>query len=334
MSEDSSHERELSCLIVGSGIAGLMAGRELKRQGINVTVLEKARGVGGRMASHRIDAAVFDHGTQYFGPSSPWFQTRISEWIDEGIAREWFRVQAHEMDTRFLSAARYCGHPAMTSIPKAIASSLQVLTNEKVTRLFASDGWWNALTEGGGSHRARSCILTPPVPQSLELLAVSDIALEEATQEALADLVYEPCITVMAVCSKAPGVPGNGVLEFERGNLRRIMDNQRKGVSPDVPAITIHATGAFSATHFGDSDETVARLILDEALPMLRCDALSWQVHRWRYSQILTPHPAPYLLLQAVPPLAIAGDAFGINGVEGAARSGMEAATMILRHLS
>ncbi len=334
MADDPSLERELSCLIVGSGIAGLMAARELKRQGVRVIVLEKANGVGGRMATRRIDGAVFDHGTQYFAPSSAWFQTRISEWIGEGIAKEWFRVQSYEMDTRFLSAARYRGHPAMTSIPKTIASGMQVLTNEKVHRIYLAEGCWHAETEGDSRHSARSCILTPPVPQTLELLTASEIAIEDATRDALADLVYEPCITLMAVCDKPPALPGHGVLEFERGNLRRIVDNQRKGVSPDVPAITIHATGAFSASHFSDSDEIVSRLILDEALPMLRCMARSWQLHRWRYSQILTPHPAPFLLLRTDPPLAVAGDAFGINGVEGAARSGMEAATMILRHLS
>ena len=30
--------------------------------------------------------------------------TRIAEWIDEGVAREWFRVRAYEMDTRYLSS--------------------------------------------------------------------------------------------------------------------------------------------------------------------------------------------------------------------------------------
>ncbi|MBE0645697.1 MAG: FAD-dependent oxidoreductase [Bacteroidetes bacterium] len=310
-----------------------MAAREMKRQGIQVLVLDKARGVGGRMATRRFDGAVFDHGTQYFAPSSAWFQSRIAEWIDESVAREWFRVQAYEMDTRFLSSARYCGCPAMTSIPKVIAAGMPVYTGEKVTQLEIQGECWHAFTEQGSHFSARSCILTPPVPQTLELLDASRIALEPAMEEALSDLVYEPCITLMVVCDGPPSAPENGVLEFERGNLRRIMDNQRKGISPDVPALTIHATGAFSASHFGDSDEIVANLLLDEALPMMRCGAESWQVHRWRYSQVLAPHPAPYLQVHQHPPLAVAGDAFGVNGVEGAARSGMEAANMILRLL-
>lgn len=326
-------EREPSCLIVGAGIAGLMAARELQRQGIQIVVLDKARGVGGRMATRRFDGGVFDHGTQYFAPSSAWFQSRIAEWIDEGITREWFRVRSYEMDERFLSAARYCGCPAMTSIPKLLATGMMVHTGERVTRLFREGNGWHAVTEQGSRFSARSCLLTPPVPQTLELLDASDIALSEEQRDTLSDLVYEPCIALMVVCDGTPAMPENGVLEFERGDLRRIMDNQRKGISAGVPALTVHATGAFSAAHFNDDDETVARLLLDEALPIVRCGATSWQLHRWRYSQILTPHPEPFLPITENPPLAVAGDAFGLNGVEGAARSGMEAARMMLRLL-
>ena len=333
MAFEPDHDPGLSCLIVGAGIAGLMAARELQRQGIQALVLDKGRGVGGRMATRRFDGAVFDHGTQYFAPSSAWFQSRIAEWMDEGIACEWFRVREYEMNERFLSAARYRGHPAMTSIPKLLADGLDVRTGERVSRIRKERGMWIADSEQGGSFAARGCVLTPPVPQVLELLEASALTISDSHEEILSDLVYEPCITLMVVCDSTPAMPENGVLEFERGDLRRIMDNRRKGVSSDVPAVTVHATGAFSATHFNDDDETVSRLLLDEALPIIRCGAAAWQLHRWRYSQILVPHPEPYLAIADDPPLIVAGDAFGINGVEGAARSGMEAARTMLRTL-
>lgn len=326
-------DRDPSCLIVGAGITGLMAARELRRLGIQVLVLDKGRGVGGRMATRRFEGGVFDHGTQYFAPSSAWFQSRIAEWIDGGVTKEWFRVRSYEMDERFLSAARYCGSPAMTSIPKLLAEGVPVHTGERVTRLEVVDGCWRATTEADVTYSARGCLLTPPVPQVLELLEASGVALDEELEETLTDLVYEPCITLMVVCENTPAMPENGILEFERGDIRRIIDNQRKGISRETTAVTIHATGSFSAAHFADDDEILARYLLDEALPIIRCSAVSWQLHRWRYSQILTPHPEPYIHISETPPLAVAGDAFGINGVEGAARSGMEAARMMLRHL-
>ncbi|MCB2206639.1 FAD-dependent oxidoreductase [bacterium] len=331
---EQTQSRDTSCLVVGAGIAGLMAARELQRQGVHVIAVDKGRGVGGRMATRRFEGGVFDHGTQYFAPSSAWFQARIAEWLDDGIAREWFRVRSYEMDPRFLSSARYCGHPAMTSIPKHIAEGMDVRTATRIVRLQQHADHWAAESEDGASITAESCILTPPVPQVMDLLDASQLQVEAETRSLLEQLTYEPCIAVLAICEDAPDLPENGVLEFERGNLRRIMDNSRKGISGDVHAMTIHASGSFSAEHLDDDDESVARRILDEAQLILRVGIRAYQLHRWRYSQVLAPHPKPALQLFSDPPLAIAGDAFGLNGVEGAARSGMEAARLIMRQLA
>ena len=56
--------------IIGAGLSGLIAARELAKNN-DVTIFEKARGVGGRMATRRannlkFDGFNFDHGTQYF----------------------------------------------------------------------------------------------------------------------------------------------------------------------------------------------------------------------------------------------------------------------------
>jgi len=311
-----------------------MAARELQRQGVSVTVLDKGRGVGGRMATRRFGGGVFDHGTQYFAPSSPWFQSRITEWVHDGFAREWFRVRAYELDPRFISAARFCGCPTMTAVPKQIADGIEVHTSARVTHLQRQDDIWDIGTEDGTTYRALSCILTPPVPQTLDLLDSSHYAVGADERAVLEKLEYEACHAVLAVCDGIPKLPENGVLEFERGNLRRIMDNTRKGISPDVQAVTIHSMGDFSAAHIDDDPEDVARMMIEEAQPIIEVQVREFQVHRWRYSQIVEPHGRPTLLLGEAPPLAIAGDAFGANGGEGAARSGMEAARRIMRALA
>ena len=70
-------------LVVGAGVAGLLAATELAAAGCRVIVLEKSRGIGGRMATRRLGGAVCDHGAQFFtvrteefgavsGPTGPW----------------------------------------------------------------------------------------------------------------------------------------------------------------------------------------------------------------------------------------------------------------------
>ena len=45
--------------VVGAGLSGLIAARDLASRGHTVVVVDKGRGVGGRLATRRIGDAVF-----------------------------------------------------------------------------------------------------------------------------------------------------------------------------------------------------------------------------------------------------------------------------------
>jgi len=333
MSVDAFFQRDTSCLVIGAGIAGLIAARELRRQGVRVTVLEKARGVGGRMATRRYERGVFDHGTQYFAPASPWFQSRIHEWEKEGVAQQWFKAGQYEMDPRFLSTSRYRGVPAMTAIPKYLASGLDVLTSERVARLYVESDRWRVVTEAGNHYAATSCILTPPLPQTLEILASSGIPLP-GEESRIKHIEYDSCIAVLAIFDHAPEFSEQGVLELNSGPVRRIMDNEKKGVSPGAHAITIHGSASFSKDMLDAPTEDAGAALLDHTLAHLNARPVHWTTHVWRYCTVLNPDTASYAVVSRQPALVLAGDAFGSNGVEGAARSGMEAAHCIRRTLA
>ena len=61
-----SETRACDAVVIGAGIAGLCAAEQLVAAGRHVVVLDKARGIGGRMATRRVGAAVCDHGAQFF----------------------------------------------------------------------------------------------------------------------------------------------------------------------------------------------------------------------------------------------------------------------------
>ena len=52
--------------IIGAGLSGLVAARTLVAAGHGVVVIEKSRGLGGRLAARRVGDTVVDHGTPIF----------------------------------------------------------------------------------------------------------------------------------------------------------------------------------------------------------------------------------------------------------------------------
>lgn len=318
-----------SCLIVGAGMAGLLAAQVLQADGWTATLVDKGRGVGGRMATRRFENAVFDHGAQFFTVRDPAFAQWVEQWEAAGVATVWSHGLPSPSDLQPANGyARYRGVPSMTAIAKHVANSLTVYTNTRIVKLRHDTGWV-AEAEDGRTFAADALILTAPVPQSLELLAHSEIELPDDMHKTLADINYHPCFTVMAVLDGPSNIPAPGALQIQEEPIVWIADNQQKGISPQF-AVTIHAGPVFTRDYLEADPTEVGQMLLSAAEPWLGASAVAVQVHRWRYSQPSNPHPARLLRLDMPAPLIFAGDAFGGPRVEGAALSGMAAAQALI----
>jgi predicted NAD/FAD-dependent oxidoreductase len=302
-------------VIIGAGLTGLTAAHGLTRNGLAVTVLDKGRGVGGRLASRSFDGGRFDHGAQYFSVKTTDFEAFLNPLKQDGLVREWnVRPDGHP---------RYAVGGGMSSLAKALAANLDVRTGEKAVRLQPEPtGGCVVFTESGQRFWAETLLLTLPVPQALALFEASEITLSEADRAALTAIDYDPCWAVMATLRTPPRLPDPGGLALETGPVAWLADNQRKGLS-QKPAVTIHASAAFSRENLDNDPETVKQLLLAAAREYVPADTvLTAQIHRWRYSLAAKRHPEPFLKLDLPFPAYLGGDAFGRGNVEGAFWSG------------
>ncbi|GAB3219649.1 FAD-dependent oxidoreductase [Spirosoma arcticum] len=310
-------------------MTGLTAARELTRHGWNVVVLDKGRGVGGRMATRRMEQARLDHGAQYFSARTPEFQRVVQTLLAENVIGEWHLEQARIADTNF-DHPQYIGVDGMSAVAKALARNLTVLTAETVVTFRAEDTGWLVETESGGQYRADSLLITIPAPQALALVQKSGYALADANRAALSAIAYRPCIAVMVALNQPSHLPAPGVVHYDTGDVGWVADNTQKGISPDQPSVTIHASADFSRAHFDDDLTVVGQQLIDQLSEWIPAGAVSAvQVHRWRYSLAEQRHPDPFLEANAPFPLLFGGDGFGAGNVEGAFTSGLRMAEFL-----
>ena len=318
-------EENTDILVIGAGMAGLSAAAELQRAGRRVCVLDKGRGVGGRLASRRMGEATFDHGAQFITTRDARFVSALEGWRQTGVVEEWCRGFAEHADGH----PRWRGKPSMNSVAKHLAHGLEVHLEKQVVALRCLQNQWRAETNTGEDYPASAVVLTPPVPQSLALMAAGGFSLQPEMHARLADIHYELCLSVMAVLDGPSRLPPPGGRAPAEGPIAWIADNHLKGVSA-APAVTIHATHAFSLEHWEGDRQASGRLLLDAAAEWLGAGIKTFQVHGWRYSKPMRVHEQACVIVRESPMLVLAGDAFAGPKVEGAAISGWAAAEAIL----
>ena len=299
-----------------------------------MTVLDKGRGVGGRMATRRVGAGTCDHGAQFFTVRGERFSGFVEGWVAEGVAEEWTRGFADASGGRNEDGhPRYRGAKGMTSIPKYLARGLDVQTGERAVRVEQTNGGWEVTCESGLTAAGGALLLTAPAPQSLVLAESGGYGLPNGVRRGLAAVSYDPCLALMAVLDGPSGVPEPGGMQIKGEPLDWIGDNESKGISA-APAITIHAGPRWSRDHYEDDEAGITRSLLSLASDRLGTDlaprTIATSLARWRYSWVTRPHPEPCLVASEHPPLVFGGDGFGQPKVEGAAISGLAAADRLL----
>jgi renalase len=120
--------------IVGAGMAGITAARTLIKAGHLVTIIEKSRGVGGRMSTRRTEFGSFDHGAQYFTVRDDRFRSMMQWALNTApdIARPWAANAVRVLDNqgRTLEAAlpsrepHWVAQPGMNALVEHMAAPL------------------------------------------------------------------------------------------------------------------------------------------------------------------------------------------------------------------
>ena len=276
----------LDVLVIGAGMTGISCARQLHATGLDVVVLDKGRGIGGRMATRRADingqTIRFDHGAQYVTARDAGFQQALNEisdcavlWADAG------------------KPGAYAGVPGMSSIPKALAEGLTIHQSERVEKLELQGNCWLATTESE-SWKAKRVVMTVPFPQVAPIIGE-----DHPLSVKLTGLEFAPCMTLMGAFK--PQVELDKATRLNAASdLSWIAYNSGKpGREDAIDAWLAQASVEWSAARVNQDkakSEQEMQVLLCEALSLDPADMLHSAFHSWLYARIVNPLGVPYLV--------------------------------------
>ena len=327
--------------IIGAGMAGLVCAQELTQAGYSVIVIDKSRGVGGRVATRRLFDTKADHGACYIKPRDELSQRLITLLAQKGDLEVW-TDKLYVQDNSSSPIANlslplpYTAPEGMNVIAKFLAQGLNINRGQRVNKIILnSQNQWHLTSETNEEFTASSVIVAIPAPQAVMLLeTLAENLLDNKFLKKLRSVEYYPAITVMAGYPDSSQQPEWKAITFKNNPvLGWIGLDSSKRKNPVQPHFVIHSSADFAEKYFESELQQVGQQILANAASDVNLQWLKnpqWmQVHRWRYAFPKTPLQQTCLTAETSSSLVCCGDWCGGNLIEAAMHSGIAAAEYI-----
>ena len=322
--------QRLRIVVVGAGMTGVTAARNLSQQGHDVVVVDKARGPGGRMSTRRNADLQFDHGAQYFTARDPHFLRHIVDWQERGLVSIWdariATIGDRDSSRKGQDTKRFVAVPGMSAICSELARELtDCRFSWAVRKLKRLEKGWILTSDEGQTLECDVLVITAPPEQARALLDDTEV------DELLSGVEMMPCWALMLVLDK-PVFAEYDAAFVNQGPLSWVSNQASRPERPPANAWVLHANPKWSSMHLEKPADEVRDQLLEAAreLPLSQSFTVESAVtHRWRYALARQPLNCGAIWL-GQKNLAIAGDWCNGSRVEGAFLSGIAAADRIM----
>jgi predicted NAD/FAD-dependent oxidoreductase len=320
--------------VIGAGVAGLAASRELSKQGIETVVFEAADRVGGRVRTVRENGYVADYGPQQIVPRKMQIErTLLHELPTTGLVK--IEKPTHLLQGYRAAAAskmqnstdRYTYLQGIDEFPRLLAEGLEIRLDARVDEIKNGTAGYRVL-----DRDFEAVILTAPLPDIAHILAA------RKDRRANLNIAYRSCLSVcVGFAASPPKVPFYSLLSTDRMTPLIWLGAETEKCperAPEGHALFVAQYGPeFSEDNFQIEEaklvsttvQTVSRIFGSEY------SSPDWHfVYRWKISQ-----PERVALFDAINPegerLILAGDGTVAGRIENAFESGHKAAERIAK---
>ena len=238
------------CIVVGAGLAGLSAVRELEKSGRSILLLEASDSVGGRVRSDYIDGFICDRGFQVINPKYP-------EVAKSGVLKD--------LDFKYIS-----GQIRLADYQRKVGYSLSTFSSQfgsvgeklKLLRFVANPKVSNLRSFGDYTNSFPTLYerVLKPFLTGVFLSDPKNIA-GDVAQEILRSFV-----------KSLPGIPAGGVGQFSQrlaASVKNLKLNERVEMITKGKVVT--TAGQYNAKYIvvATDPTTAAQLVTGSALPKM-----------------------------------------------------------------
>jgi predicted NAD/FAD-dependent oxidoreductase len=297
-------------IVVGAGISGVAAARELRDAGLPVVVLDRGRRIGGRMASRTIDGRPVDIGASYFTASDPTFEALVADWQQRGLAHPWtdtFQLRDRDETSSKAGPMRWGTPHGLRSLVEDLAAGLEI-RSQTVTQIGPGPS-----VDGAP---ASAVLLAMPDPQARRLLGPA-----HRTEAGQLTAAYAPVLALTASWPERAWADVDGVFVNGDAILSWVADDGRRR-GDAAPVLVAHSTTDWANQHLSSPEGATAPMVAAlRRLLEIPGEPVSASVHRWTFAKPSGQRDERFYLSNEL--IGACGDGWGGRPrVEGAFGSG------------
>lgn len=314
--------------IIGAGLAGAVLSERLLAAGVEVSIFEKSRGTGGRLASARLGDLSGDLGASAIDSHSEAFTAWLTHQQQLGRVQSWVPKVIDFDGVERRSEPLWVGVDRNSSLTRALIEGAKLYSGTRIGTVWSDrEGVLLRDEHSVSLGHFDAVICTAPAPQAVPLLEAVP-RFSHLAEEAVTDPAWVYLVSLDRLPERLKTAD---VVETGHPSIARIVvDSNKPGRSGVV--LKLEMERDWSEENIDLHAETVKseiRNLLEDWL-VERLEIGSERIHRWLYNRSYQPDPSTLALWDADSGIGACGDWIGAPGLDGSFNSANHLADLLL----
>ena len=322
--------------IIGTGITGVTLANLLHKK-YNLTVFEKSRGVGGRMATRRAEPYQFNHGAQYFKLENKEFKDFMQPLMVNKIIKPLKTNQIEILNKKVIKRTKiynqqyFTAESKMNSVVKSLINnnlSIKLLCKIEET-LKENDKWFIVDSDKVSYGPYDWLFITIPPNQAIEILYNSFKFLD-----IIKKIKMRSCYSLMLGFDKFEEFDFDTALFLNEDvqwlSIRKIILENKEYYN-----LLINSSYNFAEQNINGSKDKISDHLIKQVSDILKCKLNNYEhkaLHFWKYAMSEKNNNLGSLLDEDLK-VIVCGD-WCMNGkVEGGFLSAKDAAKKLIKYI-